>query len=81
MKIEKIQKLLNEYWAKDDGTTIREHIDKLLENLKILKNFYQKDIERLIPSELTEEIKEKFWHILELACEYHDYGKFIYGFS
>jgi len=53
MKIEKIQKLLNEYWAKDDGTTIKEHIDKLLENLKILKNFYQKDIESLIPSELT----------------------------
>jgi CRISPR-associated endonuclease/helicase Cas3 len=75
MKIEKIQKLLSEYWAKDDGTTINEHIDKLLDNLKILKNFYQKDIERLIPSELPEKIKEKFWYILELACKYHDYGK------
>jgi CRISPR-associated endonuclease/helicase Cas3 len=75
MKTEKIQKLLSEYWAKDDGTTIKEHIDKLLDNLKILKNFYKKDIERLIPSELTEKIKEKFWYILELACKYHDYGK------
>jgi CRISPR-associated endonuclease/helicase Cas3 len=39
---EKIQSLLKELWAKDDGTTIREHTDKLLENLQKLKDYYEK---------------------------------------
>jgi CRISPR-associated endonuclease/helicase Cas3 len=72
---EKIQSLLKELWAKDDGTTIREHTDKLLENLEKLKNYYRKEIDELIPRELPTELKERFWEILELACEYHDYGK------
>jgi CRISPR-associated endonuclease/helicase Cas3 len=72
---EKIQSLLKELWAKDDGTTIREHTDKLLENLQKLKEHYEKEIEELIPKELPTELKERFWEILELACEYHDYGK------
>jgi len=72
---EKIQSLLKELWAKDDGTTIREHTDKLLENLEKLKDYYRKEIEELIPKGLPAELKEKFWRILSLACEYHDYGK------
>lgn len=72
---EKIQNLLKELWAKDDGTTIREHTDKLLENLEKLKDYYRKEIEELIPKRLPTELKERFWKILELACEYHDYGK------
>jgi len=72
---EKIQSLLKELWAKDDGTTIREHTDKLLENLQKLKDYYRKEIEELIPKGLPAELKERFWEILELACEYHDYGK------
>lgn len=72
---EKIQNLLKELWAKDDGTTIREHTDKLLENLEKLKDYYRKEIEELIPKGLLTELKERFWKILELACEYHDYGK------
>jgi CRISPR-associated endonuclease/helicase Cas3 len=72
---EKIQSLLKELWAKDDGTTIREHTDKLLENLQKLKDYYRKEIEELIPKGLPTELKERFWEILELACEYHDYGK------
>ena len=72
---EKLQSLLEECWAKDDGTTIREHTDKLLENLEKLKCYYKKDIEELIPKELTCELRYRFWEILELACEYHDYGK------
>lgn len=72
---EKIQNLLKELWAKDDGTTIREHTDKLLENLEKLKDYYRKEIEELIPKGLPTELKERFWKILELACEYHDYGK------
>jgi CRISPR-associated endonuclease/helicase Cas3 len=72
---EKIQSLLKELWAKDDGTTIREHTDKLLENLQKLRDYYRKEIEELIPKVLPTELKERFWEILELACEYHDYGK------
>jgi CRISPR-associated endonuclease/helicase Cas3 len=72
---EKIQSLLKELWAKDDRTTIREHTDKLLNNLDKLKEHYKKEIEELIPKELPDKLKERFWEILELACEYHDYGK------
>lgn len=72
---EKIQSLLKELWAKDDGTTIREHTDKLLENLQKLRDYYRKEIEELIPKGLPTELRERFWEILELACEYHDYGK------
>jgi CRISPR-associated HD domain protein len=73
--MERIQSLLKELWAKDDGTTIREHTDKLLENLQKLKDYYRKEIEELIPKGLPTKLKERFWEILELACEYHDYGK------
>jgi CRISPR-associated endonuclease/helicase Cas3 len=72
---EKIQSLLKELWAKDDGTTIREHTDKLLENLQKLRDYYRKEIEELIPKGLPTELRERVWEILELACEYHDYGK------
>ena len=72
---EKIQSLLEELWAKDDGTTIREHTEKLLNNLDNLKRHYEKEIEELIPKELPTELRKRFWEILRLACEYHDYGK------
>jgi CRISPR-associated endonuclease/helicase Cas3 len=75
MMKDKLKNLLAEHWAKDDGTTIREHTDKLLENLEILKKYYKEEIEQLIPNELPKELKENFWEILTLACEYHDYGK------
>uniref|UniRef100_A0A7C5WZV1 CRISPR-associated helicase Cas3 n=1 Tax=Thermocrinis ruber TaxID=75906 RepID=A0A7C5WZV1_9AQUI len=72
---EKIQNLLEELWAKENGTTIREHTNKLLNNLENLKKHYRKEIEDLIPKGLPAELKERFWKILKLACEYHDYGK------
>jgi len=72
---EELQSLLRELWAKDDGTTIREHTDKLLENLEKLKAYYRDEVKALIPKSVSFELKERFWEILELACEYHDYGK------
>jgi len=72
---EELQSLLRELWAKDDGTTIREHTDKLLENLQKLKAYYRDEVKALIPKSVSFELKERFWEILELACEYHDYGK------
>lgn len=70
---EKLRKL----WAKSDGTTIREHTDKLLENLKKLKEEYGDIIEERIPDSM----RGIFWQTLELACEYHDYGKVHYHFQ
>jgi CRISPR-associated endonuclease/helicase Cas3 len=71
VKPEGIKKLLNTYWAKSDGTTVREHTDRLLENLEVLKTLYGEEIEKKIP----EGFRENFWELLRLACEYHDYGK------
>ncbi|EDP75969.1 CRISPR-associated endonuclease Cas3'' [Hydrogenivirga sp. 128-5-R1-1] len=62
---------LSALWAKSDGTTIREHTDKLLENLRLLQELYGE----LIEDALEPEERETFWKALELACEYHDYGK------
>ncbi len=62
---------LSRLWAKSDGTTIREHTDKLLENMKLLRQLYGD----LIENTLDPEESEAFWKALELACEYHDYGK------
>jgi len=42
-----LKKLHKERWAKHDGTTIREHTKKLLENLRNLKKHYRKEIEEL----------------------------------
>ncbi len=69
--LKRVKELLNTLWGKSDGTTIREHTDKLLENLKILKDLYEDELEKAIP----QRFKENFWNLLRLACEYHDYGK------
>lgn len=47
--------------AKSDGTSIRQHTDDLIKNAKILLDLCY--------------ISESEYHILEKACEYHDYGK------
>ena len=59
------------YYAKSNPKeTIMEHTNKLLENLKLLKNIYGKDIAK---KELFDE--ERFWYLLEIICKYHDIGK------
>ncbi len=50
--------------------TIKEHTDKLLKNLKILKKIYIKEIEKVININ-----KDRFWELLEIICKYHDIGK------
>ena len=59
------------YYAKSNPKeTIMEHTNKLLENLKLLKNIYEKDIAK------NENFDEKrFWYLLEIICKYHDIGK------
>ncbi len=71
MNQDKIFNLLKTRWAKSDGTSIREHTDILLKNLNKLKSLFGVEIEK----NLSAEERDKFWKALELACEYHDYGK------
>ncbi len=71
------KELLNERWAKSDRTTIREHTDRLKENLKLLKELYGDKIEKACP----ERYRSLLWQALELACEYHDWGKLHWAFQ
>ena len=59
------------YYAKSEPKeTIMEHTNKLLENLKLLKKIYRKDIEQN-----KDFVNERFWYLLEIICKYHDIGK------
>lgn len=59
------------YYAKSDTReTIREHTDKLLENLEILKKCYKNEI--LLAKKID---TERFFYLLEIVCQYHDIGK------
>lgn len=65
------------YYAKSNPVqSIKEHTDKLLDNLKILKNTYEDRINHAVkmPS-------KRFWELLEITCEYHDVGKVFSGFQ
>lgn len=65
------------FYAKSEPIeTIKEHTDKLLENLEILKNIYGKDIE--IDKKFD---TERFWYLLKIACTYHDLGKVFTPFQ
>lgn len=52
--------------------TIREHTNELLNRYDILKQNYQKQIEQCLEEDVD---KDRFWYLLKLCCEYHDYGK------
>lgn len=66
-----------ELYAKSEPIeTIKQHTDKLLENLKILKNKYGKNITKAINID-----EERFWQLMEIICKYHDAGKVFSGFQ
>jgi CRISPR-associated endonuclease/helicase Cas3 len=55
------------FYAKSETKeTIREHTDRLLDNLRLLKNSYGHKFVRM---------DERMWELLRLAAEYHDVGK------
>ena len=59
------------YYAKSKPIeSIKEHTDRLLENLEVLKNSYGKEI--LKGKNMDE---ERFWWLLKIICTYHDIGK------
>lgn len=65
------------YYAKSNPTeTIKEHTDKLLENLKILKKTYGTKIVQSINMQ-----EDRFWLLMEIVCKYHDAGKVYSGFQ
>ena len=65
------------YYAKSNPIeTIKEHTDKLLENLEILKITYGAKIVQVI--DMSE---DRFWQLMEIICKYHDVGKVYSGFQ
>ncbi len=59
-----------DYAKTEQLETIKEHTDSLLENLKILRKIYEKEIIKVINID-----KKRFWELLEIICKYHDIGK------
>lgn len=65
------------FFAKSDPVeSIREHTDKLLENLEILRRTYGKEIVKTINIE-----EERFWELMKIICKYHDVGKVFTPFQ
>lgn len=65
------------YYAKSNPIeTIKEHTDKLLENLEILRNKYGTKIIKNTNIE-----RDRFWKLMEIICIYHDAGKVFSGFQ
>ena len=65
------------YYAKSDTKeTIKEHTDRLLRNLKILKEEYSNEILNVKDID-----KERFFYLLEIVCKYHDIGKVFTPFQ
>lgn len=60
-------------YAKTEGReTIRNHTDNLKNELEKLKENYKLDIDEIIQQYMQ---PEEFWKMIEICCEYHDYGK------
>lgn len=65
------------YYAKSEPKqSIREHSNKLINNLEILKNKYG---EKIIDAVDIEE--NRFWELMRIICVYHDAGKVFSGFQ
>lgn len=65
------------YYAKSKPIeTIKEHTDKLLNNLKILQNTYGEKITKIIDMD-----PKRFWELMKIICIYHDAGKVFSGFQ
>ncbi|WAM31477.1 CRISPR-associated helicase/endonuclease Cas3 [Caldicellulosiruptor naganoensis] len=51
--------------------TLKEHTERLLHNLEILRQVYGEQIENIVPNKA----KNVFWEMLKDVCIYHDCGK------
>lgn len=65
------------YYAKSDTKeTIKQHTDKLLENLNLLKQCYEEEILKVNNID-----KDRIFYLLEIVCKYHDIGKVFTPFQ
>lgn len=65
------------YYAKSNPIeAIKEHTDKLLKNLEILKRIYGSKIVQVVDMP-----EDRFWQLMEIICKYHDVGKVYSGFQ
>lgn len=65
------------FYAKSEPVeSIKEHTDKLLKNLELLKNTYGKQIVKNISID-----ESRFWYLMRIVCKYHDAGKAFSGFQ
>lgn len=65
------------YYAKSNPVeTIKQHTDKLLENLGILRKLYGNKITENINIE-----ENRFWQLMQIICKYHDCGKVFTAFQ
>lgn len=66
-----LREAIEKAYAKSTGETIREHTDKMLTRLQILRNIRGEEILYSCPDEW----RENFWELAKIMIEYHDYGK------
>lgn len=65
------------FYAKSDPEeSIKEHTDKLLQNLEILKRLYGEKIIKLVDID-----EKRFWELMKIICIYHDTGKVFTAFQ
>lgn len=65
------------FYAKSEPIeSIKEHTDKLLKNLELLKKTYGKQIVQNVSID-----ESRFWHLMRIVCIYHDAGKVFSGFQ
>lgn len=65
------------FYAKSEPIeSIKEHTDKLLKNLELLKNTYGKQIVQNVSID-----ESRFWYLMRIVCIYHDAGKVFSGFQ
>lgn len=65
------------YYAKSDTKeTIKQHTDRLLNNLILLKSNYESEI--LGVKNIN---RDRFFYLLEIVCRYHDVGKVFSPFQ
>lgn len=58
------------YAKSNPEETLKEHTDALINQYYKLKKIYSKEINQVVKMD-----RERFWELLKIACEYHDFGK------
>ncbi len=68
--------MITSYAKSKPVETITQHTKEVLKELEILKKIYGK---KIVKNKIEDE--EQFWLTIEIACKYHDCGKFFTPFQ